>query len=88
MLDVLEQGLRDGSFADSRAAHPGGDGRVRDPDALGDVGDYRSPRAQKGAHDDLVIAAAIGFTVATRLPRNTKLPARPPETPMLSATGW
>ena len=57
------------------------------PERIGGVGDYRSPRAARDAHDDLVIALAIGVAVATRLPKNMRMPARPEPAPAWSATG-
>lgn len=87
MLAVLEESLRDGSL------------EVRGERTLAELAafafpkrqegqDYRSPRAQQGAHDDLVISLAIGVAVAERLPRKqTVLPQREWE-PQSSVTGY
>ena len=88
MLDILEQGFRDGSYLINGQRTLQEMAAFAIPDRPGGVGDFRSPRAQKGAHDDLVIAAAIGFAVAYKLPRKVSLPAQPAPDPVFSATGW
>lgn len=88
MLDVLEQTLRDGSLTIHGLRTLAELSAFALPDRIGEVGDYRSPRAQKGAHDDLVIALAIGVAVATKLPRNQKPRNEIPYQPVFEATGW
>lgn len=88
MLDVLEQSSRDGSLTIHGPRTLAEMAAFAIPDRQGAVGDYRSPRAQKGANDDLVIALAIAATVATRLPKTSSLPPQPAYEPMFSATGY
>ena len=77
MLDVLEQSMRDGSLTIHGQRTLAEFMAFKIPERIGGVGDYRSPRAARDAHDDLVIALAIGVAVATRLPKNMRMPARP-----------
>lgn len=88
MLDLLEEAIRDGSLLIHGRKTMAELAAFAIPDRIGGVGDYRSPRAQKGAHDDLVIALAIGVAVATRLPKNTKIPTPPIYQPSFSVTGY
>lgn len=83
MLDILEQGLRDGSIVIHGQRTLAEMFAFAIPERVGGVGDYRSPRAQKGAHDDLVVALAIGAAVAVRLPKKI---SQPPRT--LYGTSW
>ncbi len=91
MLDVLEQSLRDGSL------------QVHGQRTLAEMfafsqpqlasGEWGKAQAQKGAHDDLVIALAIGVEVATSLPRKITQPPRnlwvaAAAEPGFSATGY
>jgi hypothetical protein len=91
MLDSLEESIRDGSLevhgqrtlAELAAFAFGSPSQT--------TGEYRSPRARQGAHDDLVVALAIGVTVALRLPRQLRrgtYTSRPQERPEFSATGF
>lgn len=88
MLDTLEQTLRDGSLT----VH--GDrtliemGAFAFPERPGNQGDYRSPRAMKGAHDDLVIALAIGVFVALRHSRQVRRQTTETYEPMFEAAGY
>lgn len=91
MLDTLEEALRDGSAVvhGQRTLAELAAFAFGDPSPT--TGDYRSPRARQGAHDDLVVALAIGVTVATRLPRQLRrgiYTSRPQEKPEFSATGF
>ena len=94
MLDVLEQSLRDQSVTIHGPRTLAEMFAFAIPERIGSVGDYRSPRAQKGSHDDLVIALAIGVAVAVRLPKKTTLAPRTlygmswDEDLSTSATGW
>lgn len=88
MLDVLEQSLRDGSLQVHGQRTLAEFMAFKIPERIGGVGDYRSPRAARDAHDDLVIALAIGVAVATRLPKNMRMPTRPEVVPSFSATGY
>lgn len=74
MLDVLEQSLRDGGLT----IH--GQRTLAEMFAFAtpqlQTGAWGKPQAQKGAHDDLVIALAIGVAVAVKLPRKQSAPPR------------
>ncbi len=50
--------------------------------------DYKSPRAQAGEHDDLVIPLAIAVTIAARSPRQATRPPRHEERVTMSAAGF
>lgn len=88
MLDALEQSLRDGSLTVHGERTLIEMGAFAFPDRPAQGGDYRSPRAQKGAHDDLVIALAIGVAIAVKLPKNMRMRPQPNYEPQFSATGW
>lgn len=88
MLDILEESLRDGSLTIHSPRTHAELSAFATPDRIGDVGDYRSPRAQKGAHDDLVIALAIGVAIAVKLPKNTRMRPQPNYEPEFQATGY
>lgn len=87
MLDVLEQGLRDGSIGVYGQRTLAELAAFAFPEnQLG--GDYRPPRARQGAHDDLVIALAIACAVASRLPKQFREPPVREYVPELEATGF
>ncbi len=74
MLDVTEQSLRDGSLTihgQRTLAECFAFAQVQGPS-----GGWGKPEAQKGSHDDLVVALAIGVAVAVRLPKKLTAPAR------------
>jgi len=50
--------------------------------------DYKTPRAQPGANDDLVIALAIAVTVCHEFPRHVKKLKNVGHTPQFSVTGY
>jgi hypothetical protein len=87
MLLVLEEALRDGSLQvfGQRTLAELAAFAFGEPN---DYGDYKSPRAQKGAHDDLVIPLAIAATVASRLPRQIREAPRREYVPEYAATGY
>jgi hypothetical protein len=88
MLDILEQSLRDGSLAIHGQRTLAEFMAFKIPERMGGVGDYRSPRAAKDAHDDLVVALAIGVAVAAKLPKNMRAPVRPEPVVAFGATGY
>ena len=87
MLMILEEAVRDGSLQ----VH--GQRTLAELAAFafgepGPNGDYRSPRAREGAHDDLVIPLAIAVTIAFRLPRQLREAPVRPYVPEFAATGF
>lgn len=88
MLDILEQSMRDGSLTIHGQRTLAEFMAFKIPERLGGVGDYRSPRASKDAHDDLVIALAIGVAVAAKLPKQLQRVERPEPVPAFSVTGY
>lgn len=68
MLTVLEEALREGSVRVHGQRTLAELAAFAFPEYAG-VGDYKPPRAQKGAHDDLTVALAIAVAVAERLPK-------------------
>lgn len=87
MLDILEEAIRDGSLQIHGQRTLAELAAFAFPENL-TGGDYRAPRAQQGAHDDLVIALAIGCAVASRLPRQLRRDIRPQYEPVFGATGY
>jgi len=87
MLDVLEQGLRDGSIMINGQRTLAELAAFAFPENL-TGGDYRPPRAQQGSHDDLVIALAIAVAVASRLPKQLRTPVYKPYVAEFTATGF
>lgn len=88
MLDTLEQQLRDGTLTIHGNRTLSECSAFAIPDRHGSVGEYRSPRAGKGAHDDLVMALAIAAFVASKLPRKTTLTSVRQQEPVFSVTGY
>jgi len=88
MLDILEQSMRDGSLTIHGQRTLAEFMAFKIPERLGGVGDYRSPRASKDAHDDLVIALAIGVAVAAKLPKQLQRVERLEPVPAWSVTGF
>ena len=84
MLSVLEESIREGSIT----IH--GIRTIEELSAFavtkqnGYDHEYRSPRAQAGAHDDLVIALAIASAVAVALPKNIRRAPRQDYDPGIS----
>lgn len=87
MLDVLEQSLRDGSLEIHGQRSLAELAAFAFPENL-TGGDYRTPRARQGAHDDLVISLAIGATIASRLPRQLRVAPVLEYVPEFAATGF
>jgi hypothetical protein len=87
MLLVLEEVLRDGSLKvnGQRTLAELAAFAFGEPN---DYGEYRSPRAQQGAHDDLVIPLAIGTAIASRLPRQIRDVQVREYVPEFAATGF
>jgi hypothetical protein len=87
MLMVLEEALRDGSLQvyGQRTLAELAAFAFGEPN---DYGEYRSPRAQQGAHDDLVIPLAIGTTIAARLPKQLREPVYQPYQAEFASTGY
>lgn len=88
MLTILEEALRDGSLQvyGQRTLAELAAFAFGDPSPTS--GEYRSPRARQGAHDDLVIPLAIAATIAYRLPKQLHRPPPVQDTPEFAATGW
>jgi len=87
MLDVLEQSLRDASL------EVYGIRTLSELAAFTSVqnvntGEYRSPRAAQGEHDDLVIALAIAAHIASTLPKQIRDLRQVEYEPMFSSTGY
>ncbi len=86
MLDVTEQSLRDGSLT----VH--GQRTLAEMFAFaspqGPSGEWGKPQAQKGAHDDLVVALAISVAIAVRLPKKITQPPRSLYPHMQEAGAW
>lgn len=87
MLSVLEEALRDGSLT----VHGQRTLAELAAFAFGDPnrhGEYGTPRARQGSHDDLVIPLAIATTIAARLPRQLRRRATVEYEPQFGATGY
>jgi hypothetical protein len=88
MLDTLERVLREREFElRSERALAELVSFVRPEKKATDLRD-KSPRAQPGTNDDLVITLAMGVTLATQLPRQIRRVREPERVPAFPATGY
>jgi hypothetical protein len=88
MLDTLERVLREREFElRSERALAELVSFVRPELKATDIRD-KSPRAQPGTNDDLVVTLAMGVTIATQLPRQIRRVRQPERKPAFSATNY
>lgn len=88
MLDTLERVLREREFElRSERALAELISFVRPERKPTDLHD-KSPRAQPGTNDDLVVTLAMAVTLATQLPRQIRRLREPARAAELAATGW
>ncbi len=89
MLSICEEAIRDGSLTVYGQRTIAEMSAFVIPERGRGTNEYQSPRARHGRHDDLVIALAIGVTVAARLPKqNRSLPRQDYEPAISSVTGY